>query len=189
MKFNTASRIHRAAFILLFAAIPYMLSAQDMELPGRDSSSPRTSPNALVGQTIGTHDVQISYGRPYVKGREIFGDLVPFGSVWRAGANEATAILVPADAKVEGSDLPAGVYSLFTIPGEDEWTIVFNSQAAIWGTAHDADHDVLRVTVESHEAPPAEMFTINFQNVTANSADVVLHWAMTRVPFTISFGE
>ena len=188
MKFNPASFIHRMVFVLFIAATPYLLSAQNLELPGRDGSSARTSPNGLVGQTIGTHDVHISYGRPFVKGRDIFGEMIPFGSVWRLGANEATAIVVPVDAKVEGSDLPAGVYSVFAIPGEDEWTIVFNSEAAIWGTRHDADNDVLRVTATPAEAPHAEMFTIGFENVTANSADIVMHWAMTKVPVTISFG-
>jgi hypothetical protein len=158
-----------------------------MMLPGRDSSQPRVSPNGFVGQTIGTHDMHISYGRPYVKGRDIFGGLVNYGEVWRAGANEATAIVIPADAKVEGEDLPAGVYSLFTIPGESEWTIIFNSQAKIWGTAHNGDHDVLRVTVEPQEAPHAEMLTFGFKDVTGDSATVVLHWATTAVPFTISF--
>lgn len=177
------------AFLTLIFGLVTFVQAQDMELPGRDSSQPRTSPNGYIGQTIGTHDVHLSYGRPYVRGRDIFGGLVGYGEVWRAGANEATAIVIPADAKVEGEDLSAGVYSLFTIPGESEWTIIFNGQADIWGTAHDAEHDVLRVTVEPREASNAEMLTFGFEDVTANSASVVLHWATTEVPFTISFGE
>ena len=184
----TKSTFLRSAALAIFVALaPSILAAQDMELPGRDSSSPRTSPNGFVGQTIGAHDVHVSYGRPFVKGRDIFGGLVAFGSVWRAGANEATAIVIPADAKVQGGDLPAGVYSVFAIPGEDEWTIIFNSEAAIWGTRHNADNDVLRVTAEPREAPHAEMFTIGFEEVTSSSAHLVLHWAMTAVPVEISF--
>jgi hypothetical protein len=178
-----------AALLTLISIVPQIMTAQSLELPGRDSSKLRTSPSGFVGQTVGTHDVHISYGRPYVKGREVFGELQPFGKVWRAGANEATAILIPADAKIEGEDLAAGVYSFFTIPGEKEWTIIFNDQGKIWGTGHDAANDVLRVTVDSREAPHSEMLSYRFEDVTANSATIVLHWATTEIPFAITFGE
>jgi len=124
-----------------------------------------------------------------VKGRVVFGELQALGQVWRAGANEATAILIPADAKIEGEDLPAGVYSLFMIPGESEWTVIFNDQGEIWGTAHDPENDVLRVTVEAREAPHSEMLSFRFEEVTATSATIVLQWATTEVPFSISFEE
>lgn len=186
---TVASAIRLFAFFALMFGVADLIQAQDLMLPGRDSSQPRTSPNGWVGQTIGTHDVKISYGRPYVKGRDVFGGLQSFGKVWRAGANEASVILIPAAAKVEGEDLAAGVYSLFAIPGESEWTIIFNSQAKIWGTAHNADNDVLRVTVAPVEGPHAEMVTFSFEDVTATSATVALQWATTKVPFTISFGE
>lgn len=175
--------------LAIIAVVPHLTVAQDLELPGRNSSKVRASPSGLVGQTIGTHDVSISYGRPYVKGRKVFGDLQPLGQVWRAGANEATAILIPADAKVEGEDLAAGVYSLFMIPGESEWTVIFNDQGKIWGTAHDPATDVLRVTVDAREAPHAEMLGYRFEDVTASSATVILHWGTTEVPFSLSFSE
>ena len=148
----------RALTLLAVALlIPALASGQALELPGRDSSSPRTSPNGLSGQTIGTNDVLISYGRPSVNERDVFGGLQKFGEVWRAGANEATAIV--------------------------------NSQAKIWGTRHDAANDVLRVTVDSREGSHSEMLSYRFDDVTASSATVVLHWATTEVPFTISFGQ
>jgi hypothetical protein len=175
------------AILTVVVMLPALLSAQAFELPGRDSSSPRVSPNGFVGQTIGSTDVHISYGRPFVKGRDIFGAMLPYGKVWRAGANEATAISIPENAKVGGEELPAGVYSFFAIPGESEWTLIFNSQAKIWGTQHDAENDVLRVTVEPREAPHREMLTYYFEEVTNSSATIVLSWAMTEVPFTLSF--
>ena len=181
--------IRQATLLATLLVTPHMVLGQTFELPGRDSSEPRTSPNGLVAQTMGTNDVYISYGRPYVKGRKVFGGLQPYGQVWRAGANEATAIVIPSDATVEGAALPAGVYSFFTIPGESEWTVIFNSQAKIWGTRHDPDNDVLRVTVKPREEPHAEMLTYTFEDVTHTSATVVLHWAATAVPFKLAFDE
>ncbi len=181
--------IRNTVLFALISVSPYLVNAQDLELPGRNSSKNRASPSGLVGQTIGTHDVVISFGRPYVKGREIFGGLQKFGTVWRAGANEATAIVIPADAKIEGEDLAAGVYSFFTIPGESEWTLIFGSKADIWGRPYSDENDVLRVTVESREAPHAEMVSYRFEDVTQTSATIVLHWATTEIPFSISFEE
>jgi hypothetical protein len=181
--------IWKAAVLMMLVAAPMTTAGQSFDLPGRDSSQLRTSPNGFVGQTIGTNDVYISYGRPYVRGRQVFGGLQPYGQVWRSGANEATAISIPADATIEGEALPAGVYSLFTIPGESEWVVIFNKEAKIWGTRHDPDNDVLRVTVAPRDAAHAEMLTYTFEDVTNTSATVVLHWATTVVPFKIAFGE
>lgn len=177
------------ALFALILLTSHLAHAQDLELPGRNSSQARASQSGLVGQTIGTYDVVMSFGRPYVKGREIFGGLEKFGAVWRAGANEATAIVIPADAKIEGEDLAAGVYSFFTIPGESEWTLIFGSKADVWGRPYNDEYDVLRVTVEPREAPHAEMLSYRFEEVTPTSATIVLHWATTEVPFSISFAE
>lgn len=184
---NTLRSTLLFAIVLSFTLLLTEIASAQYRLPERDSSQPRTSPNGWVGQTIGTHDVEISYGRPFVRGREVFGSLQKFGNVWRAGANEATAIVIPADAKIEGEDLAAGVYSLFTVPGESEWTVIFNGQADIWGTQHDPEHDVLHVTVTPREAPHQEMLVYEFDEVEDDSATIVLHWATTQVPFTISF--
>ena len=150
----------------------------------RGNEEPRTSPNASVSQTIGTTQVSITYGRPSVNGREVFGGLEAFGEVWRTGANESTAITFSNDVMVEDQKIEAGTYSLYTIPGEDEWTIIINSQLS-WGTQYDASNDVARVTVEPMQAQQQEQFMIYFQNVTNSSAECVLHWDETKVPFTI----
>ena len=175
------------ATMLLF--VPLSLSAQAIEHPGRDNSEARVSPNASISQTIGNAVVSIEYSRPSVKGRDVFGGLQPYGEVWRTGANEATTIVIPKDAKVEGQDLPAGVYALFTIPGETEWKVVFNSTAKQWGHfKHDASADVLSVSVEPQEAHHAEMFHFGFGDVTSSAATLYIHWATTKVPVKIAFG-
>jgi len=151
----------------------------------RSNSKPRVSPNATVSQTIGTTVVTLHYGRPGVKGRTVFGDLVPYGKVWRAGANEATAINFSKDVKVQGQTLKAGWYSLFMIPTENEWTVIFNSTIK-WGLDYDQNSDVLRVTTTSEDAPMREWLMYYFRNLTGNSAELVMTWDKTAVPISIT---
>lgn len=165
---------------LVFAA---PTSAQDRIDRGNEEA--RVSPNAAVSQTIGTTEVRLTYGRPSVQGRTIFGDLVPYDEVWRTGANEATTFAVSSDVMIEGESLSAGTYSLYTIPGEDQWTIIINNVAEQWGTNYDQSEDALRVTVSPESAPQREMMTFLFEEVTADKATCVLHWNETRVPFEI----
>lgn len=150
----------------------------------RSKEDPRTSPNASVSQTIGTTEVTITYGRPSVNDRQIFGELEAYGEVWRTGANESTAITFSDDAMVEDQKISAGTYSLYTIPGKNEWTIIINSKLS-WGTAYDSSQDVARVTVEPSEGEHMEQFMIYFKSVSNNTAKCVLHWDTTMVPFTI----
>ncbi|MGA7306108.1 MAG: DUF2911 domain-containing protein [Rhodothermales bacterium] len=178
-----------ARSVLIVAAAAFLASpvvAQMYEHPPRDNSEVRVSPNGLVAQTIGTAQFSISYSRPFVKGRKVFGELQPFGDVWRSGANEATTIVIPVDITVEGQPLAAGVYALMTIPGEKEWSVIFNSQAKQWGAfKYDPAKDALVVKVDSKQAPHQEMLTYSFEDVTENSATIVLHWGTTAVPFHI----
>ena len=110
------------------------------------------SPSASVKQRVGLTDFEIVYSRPGAKDRKIFGELVPFNEMWRTGANKATAISISDDVKVAGSNLKAGTYAIFTIPGESQWEIVFNKNTEQWGTYdHKAEEDVLRVKVPSEE--------------------------------------
>ena len=125
------------------------------------------SPPAVVIQKVGTTEVMIKYAQPSVKGRLVFGQkdakpLVPFGEVWRTGANDATTIEFSADVMIQGKPLAKGVYSLFTIPGPTEWTVIFNSDAKQWGAyTYKAEKDVLRVTGKVSENPMTEKFTIS----------------------------
>lgn len=114
------------------------------------------SPAKTAEGTVNGAKISIKYGSPAVKGRTIWGDLVPFGEVWRAGANEATIFETDKDITVQGKDLPAGKYSFFIIPGESESTFIFNSETGQWGLTYDEKKDVLRVPVQSQEAPSME---------------------------------
>lgn len=155
------------------------VSAAELQLP-------RLSPNAAVSQTIGTTEIAINYCRPGVKGRVIWGDLVPFGEVWRTGANEATRFAVNDNVTIDGKPLPAGTYQLATIPGKDGWTVIFNKAADEWGTYnYDPKLDVLRVQVKPQEAAFVERMMFVFDNLTDDSGDVVLRWEKLAVPFTV----
>lgn len=171
------SRISFAALILLF--ISSLSFAQE-----RGNDEVRASPNATVSQTIGTTDITISYGRPGVKEREIFGELVPYGEVWRTGANESTALVLSKDVTIEGNELEAGTYSLYTIPGKESWTIIINSKLS-WGTEYDESQDVLRFEVDALEGEFMERMMFYFTDVTDDSATLVLRWDEVKVPFTI----
>src|SRR4029077_549934 len=123
---------------------------------------PQASPTCTLKQRVGLTDIEINYSRPRAKGRPIFGGLVPYGEVWRTGANNATKIIFSTPVKLEGKDIPAGTYALFTIPGEKEWTIIINKGAAQWGAfQYDEKVDVVRFKVTPVQIPePIETFTI-----------------------------
>lgn len=142
------------------------------------------SPNASVSQTIGLTKVSLTYGRPSVNDREIFGGLVPYNAVWRTGANESTAISFSDDVRVEGELIEEGTYSLYTVPGEDTWTIIINDKLS-WGTQYDESEDVARVDVDAEESHFLEQMMIYFENITEDSGDLVIHWADTKVSVEI----
>lgn len=171
------------SIVLAFAIAP-SASAQE-----RGNEEPRVSPNAAVSQTIGTTKVRITYGRPQVKGRTIFGGLVPYDEVWRTGANEATTFSVSSDVTIEGESLSKGTYSFYTIPGKDQWTLIWNNVANQWGTNYDKSKDALRVKVAPESAPKREMMTFLFEEVTKKKGTCVLHWADVRVPFEIRVAD
>lgn len=147
---------------------------------------PRSSPKATLTQTVGVTDVTINYSRPGVKGRSVWGSLVPFDQVWRTGANEATTISFSDDVLINGQKLPKGTYSLHTIPGRDEWTIIFNSVADQWGSySYDAAKDVLRVKARPERAEFREWMGFEIPELTTDTAKVVLRWDTVAVPFTV----
>lgn len=149
--------------------------------------APRPSPKASLMQSIGTTDVTINYSRPGVKGRTIWGGLVPYGQVWRTGANEATTIQFSEDVKINGQALKKGTYSLHTIPGESEWTFIFNSVADQWGSySYDQAKDVLRVTAKPEKASFAEWMGFEVASMTTDDATIALRWENVSVPFTVN---
>jgi hypothetical protein len=163
----------RITFLLLaFATTFTTLLAQDKP----------ASPQATAEGKIGAANVKVVYCQPSARGRKIMGGLVPYGEVWRTGANDATTIEVDKPVKIEGKDLAAGKYSLFTIPGEKEWTIILNKEAKQWGAyKYKKEDDVLRVTVvPTKTAAPVETF-----NITVGKEDVQIKWENTAVAFKV----
>ena len=151
---------------------------------------PRPSQKSSLMQTIGTTDMTITYSRPGVKGRQIWGALVPYDKVWRTGANEATTISFSDDVSINGQSLPKGTYSLHTIPGRDSWTLIFNKVADKWGSFnYDQSKDQLRVTATPQKAPFTEWFTFEVPQLTADRATVQLRWENLAVPFTVDTGS
>jgi len=133
--------------------------------------------------------VKVIYSRPQKKGREVFGQLVPYGQVWRTGANEATEIKFYKDVKIAGTKIKAGTYSLFTIPSENKWTLVINKDLDYWGAySYNAEKDVLRATYPTRELPQVlEIFTIQFEAGDPDEAIMNLAWDQTLVKVPIEF--
>jgi hypothetical protein len=204
-------RLSLFTFAILFTAIcaaPYASAQQ-----GPQIRPLRPSQKASVMQTIGVTDVTITYSRPPVKGRTIFADapatmesrakgeatldnqnerkagepIVPYGHVWRAGANEATMFAVTDDVLINGQPLKAGTYSLHTVPNKDEWTIIFNNDAGQWGSfTYDEKKDALRVKTKGQMVSEnQEWLEYTFDPLSENSAQVNIRWEKMRVPFTV----
>lgn len=148
--------------------------------------TPRPSPKASLMQHVGLTEITINYNRPGVKGRAIWGALVPYDKVWRAGANEATTIEFGSDVWVNGSKLSKGLYSLHAIPGASEWTIIFNTVAEQWGSySYDAAKDAVRLTVKPEAADHREWLTFEIPEMTTDTAKIVMRWEKLAVPFTV----
>lgn len=166
-----------AALLLALAAVPP--AEAQLELP-------RPSPKASVMQQVGLTEITIAYNSPGVKGRAVWGSLVPWGEVWRTGANEATTITFSTDATVAGKAVPAGTYGLFTIPGEKEWTVVLNKAAKQWGAyEYKQEEDLLRFPVAPQAAPMTERMTFSFADTTFDSTLVTLTWEKVRIAFPV----
>ena len=147
---------------------------------------PQPSQAASAGQRVGLTDITVTYHRPAVNKREIWGKLVPYGQVWRAGANENTVITFSTPVSIGGHALPAGSYGLHMIPAEREWTVIFNRESKAWGSFfYDQADDAARVTVTPSAAPFEEHLAYTFDDVTDKSAVATLHWEKLAVPIRI----
>ena len=170
------SKIRLSAAALALAAAPALAQL----------ATPMPSPNASVTQTFGVTKAEVVYSRPSVKGRTIWGDLVPYDKVWRTGANSVTKISFDTDVTVEGQKLAAGAYGLFTIPGKAEWTVIFNKQSTGSPADYAADKDVLRVKVKPAAlAENKELFTISFPAASNAGATLVLAWEKLKLSLAI----
>jgi len=149
--------------------------------------TPQPSPGQMIKQDFGISSIELNYSRPGIKGRKIFGDLVPYGKVWRTGANSATRIKFSDDVIIGGQALKAGEYAVYTIPNEKEWEIIINKGSANWGTDYKQEDDILRVKANPVKLDqPVETFTIQFANVKSSSTDLQIMWDKTLVSVPIT---
>jgi Protein of unknown function (DUF2911)/Tetratricopeptide repeat len=147
---------------------------------------PQQSPAASVSQTVGITDITVTYHRPAVAGRPIWGQLVPYGAVWRAGANENTTVSFSSDVKIGGKPLRAGTYGLHMIPTAKDWTIAFSTMAMAWGSfTYDPKEDALRVTITPRPGAMEEQLLYRFDDTTDNKTTLVLAWEKLAVPISI----
>ena len=172
-------RLTRSVLVLATLA-GLAMTAPAMAERGDDSK--RKSKNGAAQGTIDGVDINIEYGRPNVNGRQLWGGLVPYGKVWRTGADEATTISFSSDVNIEGQPLPAGTYSLFTVPGEESWEVIFNEVANQWGAfRYDAGKDALRVSVA-----PATSDSVETLTFAIGDGKVGLHWGDLGVAFSVA---
>jgi hypothetical protein len=149
--------------------------------PQAQSGAPQqpASPRDTAEMTLGGERILVDYGRPYMRGRPIMGALVPYGQVWRTGANAATTFVTPRDVRIGGTPVPAGTYTLYTLPGEREWQLIVNRQTGQWGTEYDPAQDLARIPMRvERTSAPVEQFTISM--MAGTPAQLVMEWENTR---------
>jgi len=168
--------------ILILSSILVFSLAQSQTI-----SFPQASPTTTVSQNFATSKIELSYSRPSAKGRKIYGDVVPFGSIWRTGANSATTISFGEDVKINNTEIKSGKYGLLTIPGATEWTIILTKDLTVTNAqAYKQENDVLKFSVKPETLPYfTETFEIEIANVKTNQVDIELIWEKTSVSFTI----
>jgi hypothetical protein len=165
----------------VFSLFALTIQAQSLKVPA-------PSTGQTVKQEFGLGSIELSYSRPNVKGRTIFGDLVPYNAVWRTGANSATTLAFTDEVVIGGKKIPAGKYGLLTIPGSSEWTIIISKQTDVTSpSAYKPEMDVVRLKTSAQKLPfPIESFMIMFEHISTNSLDLMIVWEQTAVSFSIS---
>jgi hypothetical protein len=177
--------MHRKNFVIEVLLIALAVFALAGAQQPQDKSQ-RPSPPGTAECTIKGKKVTISYSRPSMKGRKIMGELVPYGKVWRTGANEATTLVTETDLNIGGAKVPAGKYTLYTLPSEGAWKLIINKQTGQWGTEYNQDQDLVRVDMtKSSTAAPVEQFTITCNPAGGDKANLVMEWEQTRLTVPI----
>ena len=170
---------------LLEFGLPAILTAQTTTEvhPGRGGS-----PHVKTTWTLSGTDISITYGRPYVKGRTIFGDLVPYDQVWRTGADEATTLEISADIVIGETKIPKGAYTLYTLPGETTWQLIVNKETGQWGTQYSSEEDLVRIDMHREtRSTPLEQLSINvtLSDNETGSGTLEIEWNTTRISVPI----
>ncbi len=169
--------------------LAFLVVASSFGMNAQEALQPKPSPMYMTRANVGDAQLAIVYSRPHKKDREIFGNLVPYGEVWRLGANEAVLITLTADINFAGTIVPAGSYNLYAIPGEDEWTLIFSSRINEWGAYRYSEaNDVARIAVPVTSSPTSyEAFTISAESETEDQV-ITIMWDTTAVVIPISEG-
>ncbi len=175
----------KAVTLTVLAIFIFLFACSCKEKP-EEKPQIRVSPKAEVMQTVGFTEVKIDYSRPGVKERVIWGELVPYDKVWRAGANEATKFTFSNDVLINGKPLKAGSYSFFAIPGVEEWMLIFNKVADQWGAfEYNEAEDALRIKVVPIQNDYQEWLTYTITRTSDTSAEIKLEWEYLKIPFTL----
>ena len=181
--------MHRVRLLVLLSAvllIPSFSPAQTATGETIMLNLPRASQHALISQRIGLTDITINYHRPLANGRQIWGKVVPYGQVWRAGANENTTITFTDPVTVEGQPLDKGTYGLHMIPGESEWTVIFSKDSTAWGSfSYKQDEDALRVKVKPQPTDVHDALAYDFNDLRPDSTVITMSWEKVAVPFKV----
>ena len=172
-----------ACTLLLAGTMMAQMSGMDMPADGKKLPSPPATANVtLEGQTI-----TVKYNAPSLRGREIFGGLVPYDHVWRTGANPATTLITPIPLHIGTLLVPAGTYTIYTLPSRDKWMLIINKQTGQWGTEYNADQDLGRVPLKAHTLQsPQEVMSLSFDDIKKGSAEFHIRWATTDESVKVS---
>lgn len=181
--------MHRIRLVALLSSVLFVASFSQAQTATGETlmlNLPRVSQHAQVVQRIGLTDITINYHRPLANGRQIWGKVVPYGQVWRAGANENTTITFTDPVTIEGQPLEKGTYGVHMIPGETEWTVIFSKDAAAWGSfSYKQEDDALRVTVKPQATELHDALAYDFDDVKPDSTVVTMRWDKVAVPFKV----
>ncbi len=176
--YRTARRLCLAGSVLCLIAATAVLAAQE---------APKIKPSqhGSVSQRVADTTIALEYNRPVARGRDLFGALVPYGKIWCPCADDATTIELSTGVKIDGQDLAAGKYSVWTIPNDGKWTVIFNRRAATWHTRYPDGQDALRLEVATRQGSHMETLAFYFPAVDGKKAELVFHWGTTIVPLSI----
>ena len=181
--------MHKSRLLVLFAGVLSAAGVGHAQTATAETvmlNLPRASQHALISQRIGITDITINYHRPLANGRQIWGKVVPYGQVWRAGANENTMITFTDPVTIDGQPLEKGTYGLHMIPGESQWTVIFSKNSSAWGSfTYKQDEDALRVTVKPQPTDTRDALAYDFDDVKADSTVVTMRWDKVAVPFKV----
>ena len=169
------------------ACTAILATAGFAQTPAKPAAKPLASPPATAQVTLDGKDVTIHYNSPRMRGRKIMGELVPYGKVWRTGANPATTLITQTNLKIGTLDVPAGTYTLFTLPNESEWLLIVSKKTGEWGIPYPEGNDLGRTPMTSATLPaPQENMSISFENTKGNTTELHVKWETTDEYVTVT---